>query len=327
MIEHPVGASSIVFVTLAGLFWGGWMVGSQTQQGQEAFAKAVELYSEQEAAQHGDIFEPNALRALVCGEGAAALHGRAEKPCLAVAAAGRLFIVDAGSGAASALEGHRIPFARLEAVLLTGADPVRAADLDELWVAALGARGERALPVYGPPDSHPMVNGFNIALEAQGAGGGLEAWAPAPDPDQPVIVFDEDGLRVSAFTTKQDAFLGRIGYRFDYRGRSLVIGGDGQAEWAVAARDADVVLSGAPSQQFAQLHNSRDVTDSLTLASAARDAGAEMLVLTGVDPHPMIAEFQVRAARASGLSDIVAGRTGLLVELPLTSDKINLRPL
>jgi ribonuclease Z len=327
---HPIGASSVVFVTLAGLFWGGWIVGSQTPQGQEAFAKALQMYTEQESAQEGDLFEPNALRALVCGEGAGALHGRSEKPCLAVAAAGRLFIVDAGSGASMALEHHRIPLGRLEAVLLTGADPVRAADLDELWVAAMGPREARPLPVYGPTDSHPVVAGLNQALAAQGAVGGLEAWAPAPEPDQPVVVFEADGLRVSAFTTQQDAFLGRIGYRFDYRGRSLVIGGDGQAEWAVAAQDADVVLNGAQSQMFAQLHNaegSDSSADALQLASAARDAGAGMLVLTGVDPHPMIAEFQLRAARQSGMGDVVAGRTGLLVELPLTSDKINVRPL
>lgn len=40
---NSVGTSSIAFVTLSGLFWGGWLVGSQTPQGQEALANAYQL--------------------------------------------------------------------------------------------------------------------------------------------------------------------------------------------------------------------------------------------------------------------------------------------
>ena len=322
---NSVGASSVVFVTLSGLFWGGWLVGSQTPQGQEALAKAYAAYTaEEQAGDEQDLFAPNALRALVCGVGAA--DNREARPCLAVAAAGRLFIVDAGSGAALALDRRAVQLGRLQAVLLTGADPVRAADLDELWVHAAGPRADKPLPVYGPTDSHAVVEGLNMALAAQGVPGGLQPWAPAPEPGQSVIVFEGDGLRVSAFTTEQDALSGRVGYRFDYRGRSLVVAGDGRAEWAQAASEADVVMHGAQSQMLAQLHQD-DVATPLEVASAAKTAGAGMLVLTGVDPNPMIAEFQVREAKQSGLADVVAGRAGLLLELPLTSREVNVRPL
>jgi ribonuclease Z len=324
---HPVGASSVVFVTLSGLFWGGWLVGSSTPQGQEALARAYAMYTAQQAGDEQDLFAPNALRALVCGSGAGV--GEGAKPCLAVAAAGRLFIIDAGSGAAMALEHKGVPLGRLESVLLTGADPVRAADLDEIWVNAASSRGERVLPVYGPTDSHDIVNGLNIALKAQGAKGGLQPWAPAPEPGVPVVVFEKDGLTVSAFTTQEDAFTGRIGYRFDYRGRSLVIAGDGRAEWANAATGADVVLHGAQTELFAKLHEQNGQPTPYQVASAAKKAGAGMLVLTGVDPNPMISEFQVREARESGLRDVIAGKMGLLIELPLNGDKseVNVRPL
>jgi len=323
---NPVGASSVVFVTLSGLFWGGWLVGSQTPQGQEALAKAYAAYTADElAGEEQDLFAPNALRALVCGVGAGA-ESREARPCLAVAAAGRLFIVDAGSGAALALDRRSVQLGRLQAVLLTGADPVRAADLDELWVHAAGPRHDRPLPVYGPVESHAVVEGLNMALAAQGMPGGLQPWAPAPEPGQSVIVFEEDGLRVSAFTTAKDAMSGRVGYRFDYRGRSLVVAGDGRAEWAQAASEADVVLHGAQSHLLAQLHEDGAATP-LEVASAAKTAGAGMLVLTGVDPNPMIAEFQVREAKQSGLTDVVAGRAGLLLELPLSSREVNVRPL
>jgi ribonuclease Z len=325
----PVGTSTIVFVSLSGLFWGGWLVGSQTPQGQEALAKAYAHYTAEQAVSEADLFETTALRALVCGQGAGPLDSNA-KPCLAVAAAGRLFVIDAGSGAAMALENKRVPLGKLEAVLLTGADPVRSADLDELWVAAQGVRDGKPLPVYGPAGSYPMIEGLNMALSAQGATGGLQSWAPAPEPDQPVIVFEDKaaGLVVSAFTTKRDAMTGKVGYRFDYRGRSLVIAGDGRAEWAEAAADADVVMQGAENQMLAQLHHDGLRGSSpFEVASAAKDAGAGMLVLTGVDPNPMMADIQVRQAREAGLRDVVAGRIGLLLELPLANREVNVRPL
>lgn len=322
---NPVGASSVVFVTLSGLFWGGWLVGSQTPQGQEALARAYASFAAETAQSQGDLFDSTALRALVCGSGASAV-GMGEKPCLAVAAAGRLFIVDAGYGAAAALETHSVPLARLEAVLLTGADPVRSADLDQLWVQAhSGARGDKPLPVYGPVDSHEVVFGLNKALAAQGVGGGLQPWAPAPEPDAPVIVFEADGLRISAFTTAEDAQTGRVGYRFDYRGRSLVVAGDGRAQWAHATAEADVVLNSAQTQTLAQLHE--PLADETQFAASAWNDTARMMVLTGVDPNPMIADLQVRRAREAGLRDVVAGRTGLLLELPLTSRDVNVRAL
>jgi ribonuclease Z len=324
---NPVSTSSIVFVTLSGLFWGGWIVGSQTPEGQEALAKAYASYASQQAlsGHEQDIFAPNALRALVCGQGAG-VEGQEAKPCLAVAAAGRLFIIDAGSGASLALERKGVNLGRLEAVLLTGADPVRAADLDEVWVSSAEQRGDKALPVYGPADSHDVVRGLNMALTAQGVTGGLQPWAPAPEPGKSVIVWEGDGLTISAFTTAEDAMNGRVGYRFDYRGRSLVVAGD-RAEWASAASDAEVVMHGAQSQFLAQLHTPQAGPTPFEVAAAAKNHGAGTLVLTGVDPNPMIAEFQVNQAKKGGMNNVLAGKMGLLIEMPLSSQEVISRPL
>src|SRR5262249_17408091 len=149
-LMNPVGTSSIAFATLSGLFWGGWLVGSQSPEGQEALAKAYSMYTAQQAGDEQDLFAPNALRALVGGVSAGRNAGSTAKPCLAVAAAGRLFIIDAGSGAAMALERHNVPLGRLESVLLTGADPVRSADLNELFVNFQAQNHGGTLPVYGP---------------------------------------------------------------------------------------------------------------------------------------------------------------------------------
>jgi ribonuclease Z len=326
---NSVGNSSIAFVTLSGLFWGGWLVGSQTPQGQEALANAYQIYTKADAVQETDLFAPGALRAVVCGMSAGPLANSVAKPCLAVAAAGRMFIIDAGSGAALSLESHNIALGRLEAVLLTGADPVRASDLNELFVNYVASHPHGVLPVYGPTDSHDVVRGVNATLAAQKMRPGLQPWAPAPEPGKPVIVFEGDGLTVLAFTTESDAQTGRVGYRFDYRGRSLVVAGDGRAEWANATKNADVVLHGAQSQGLAQLHqeDGNDVASPFEVAAAARASGAGMLVLTSVEDSPVMQDMQVREAKQAGLRDVIAGKLGMMLELPLTSRDVRVRAL
>lgn len=315
---NAIGKTSVVFVTLSGLFWGGWALGSQTPEGQEAIARAYEAYADQRAAANEDLFNTTALRAVVCG------GAQGAQPCLAVIAAGRLFVVDAGSGAAAALSDRNIPMSRLDAVLLTNADFTQTADLDEMFAAA--SRAERPLlAVYGPADTQRMVDGLNQAAGFDGLDRGLQAWGPSPEPGRSVIVFEADGLVVSAFTTQEDAFTGRVGYRFDYRGRSIVVGGDGRVVGAAAARDADVVLQGAQTQALARLHDNGAATAAEVGAQAAA-SNTGLVVLTGAD-NQMSAQIQVSEARAAGFDDVIAGRLGMLVELPLDNTEINVRPL
>jgi len=314
---NAIGKTSVVFVTLSGLFWGGWVFGSQTPEGQEAIARAYEAYSDQRATANEDLFNTTALRAVVCG------GAQGAQPCLAVIAAGRLFVVDAGSGAASALSDRSIPVDRLSAVLLTQAGFEQTADLDELFGAA--TRNDALLAVYGPADTQRMVDGLNQAAGFDGLDRGLQAWGPAPEPGRSVIVFEADGLVVSAFTTQDDAFAGRVGYRFDYRGRSLVVGGDGRVVGAPAALNADVVLQGAQTEAMARMHDTGAST-AAEVAAQAQAGNAGLVVLTGAE-NQVAAQMQVSEARAAGFSDVVAGRLGMMIELPLANSEINVRPL
>lgn len=320
---NAIGKSSVVFVTLSGLFWGGWILGSQTPEGQEALARAYQAYTEEQASANEDLFNTTALRAIVCGETSA--ERNEATPCLAIAAAGRMFIVDAGTGASSSLSHHGIPMDRLEAVLLTQAGLTQTADLSALYGDVARGEANALLPVYGPADTQRLVDGLNQARGFDGAANGLQAWGPGPEPGAPVIVFEADGLIVSAFTTQDDAFAGRIGYRFDYRGRSIVVGGDGTVISANAAADADVVLQGAQSQTLAQLHGGSHATPAQA-AAHAQTANAGLLVLTGAE-NQIAASMQVAEARAAGADDVIAGRSGMVLELPLANREVNVRAL
>ncbi|MGE0531186.1 MAG: hypothetical protein AB7G40_14730 [Hyphomonadaceae bacterium] len=318
---NAIGKSSVVFVTLSGLFWGGWVLGSQTPEGQEAIARAYAAYAEQQTAANEDLFDSTALRAVVCGGS----ENGAQQPCLAVVAGGRLFIVDAGSGAAESLIQRGVPMARLQAVLLTSSGLQQMSDLSEMYGHATRGRDDALLPVYGPADTQRMVDGLNQAAGMDGASRGLQAWGPSPEPGRSVIVFEGDGLTVSAFTTQEDAFTGRVGYRFDYRGRSIVVGGDGRMIGAEAALNADVVLQGAQSQALSHIRQQASMT-AAEVAAQARGSNAGLVVLTGAN-NQVEAQVQLSEARAAGFDDVVSGRVGTLVELPLDNMEINVRPL
>jgi hypothetical protein len=203
---NAIGKSSVVFVTLSGLFWGGWVLGSQTPEGQEAIARAYAAYTEQQAVANEDLFDSTALRAVVCG----GAENGAQQPCLAVVAAGRLFVVDAGSGAAESLTQRGVPLGRLQAVLLTSSGLERMSDLSEMSRAS---GFDALLCFYGPADTQRMVDGFEPPPVSM-ARRGLQAWGPF-EPGCSVIVFEGDGLsfplsfRRGAFTV--------VGYRFDAR--------------------------------------------------------------------------------------------------------------
>lgn len=318
-----IGNSTAVFVTLSGLFWGGWALGSQTPEGQEALARAYAAYEEGQASANENLFDSAALRAVVCG--GAGAENASEKPCVAVIAAGRLFVVDAGSGAAQSLSSRNIPLARLEAVLLTQADLPQTSDLSNMFSARGQSEAAALLPVYGPAATQRLVDGLNQAGGFDGVSRGLQAWGPGPRDGQPVIVFEADGLVVSAFTTAEDATQGRIGYRFDYEGRSIVIGGDGSIVGAEAAHNANVVMQAAQSEMLAELRGS-NLPTAAEVAARANAANANLVVLTGAD-NQMVAQVRVAEARAAGFEDVMAGRIGMMLELPLDSDEINVRPL
>jgi hypothetical protein len=46
-----------------------------------------------------------------------------------------------------------------------------------------------------------------------------------------------------------------------------------------------------------------------------------------VEHSPVMQDMQVREARESGLRDVVAGRIGMMIELPLTSQDVKVRAL
>lgn len=195
---------------------------------------------------------PDGLHVAVCGAGGPLPDGDRGGPCTAVIAGRRLFIVDAGEGAGRTL--GRMGLAAPDTVVLL--THFHSDHIDGLGNVALqrwaGQSAGAPLTLYGPPgvervaaglnEAYAQDFGYRIAHHGEAvvppAGAGLAARPFAfPAGADRVVILDEGGLRVTAFRVDHGPVEPAVGYRFDYKGRSVVVSGDSAAS-AVVAREA-----------------------------------------------------------------------------------------
>ncbi|HEY8004498.1 MAG TPA: ribonuclease Z [Phenylobacterium sp.] len=196
----------------------------------------------------------------LCGSGSPMPDPTRAGPCTAVLAGRRLFVVDVGAGAQKNLALMNLPPARVDAVFLTHFHSDHIDGLGELMLQrwAGGAR-TAPVPVYGPTGVDQVVAGFQAAyaldrgyriahhgpqvVPPSGFGGAPHPFA-ADRGAADVVLIDEDGLKVTAFPVEHHPVEPAVGYRFDYKGRSVVVSGDTapSPRLEAAARGADVLV-------------------------------------------------------------------------------------
>jgi ribonuclease Z len=312
------------------------------------------------------LFADDGLRVLLCGTASPLPHVSRAKACAAVFAAGKFWVVDTGPGSWNKLALLRVDPARIGGVLLTHFHSDHIGDLGELnlntWVA--GRPG--ALEVYGPPGVERVVAGFQEAYALDtgyrvlhhGADflpperAIMEAHAiPGPaDSGESALVLDRDGLRITAFPVHHDPVKPAYGYRFDYKGRSVVVSGDtAKSESLVAAaRGADVLLHEAQANHLVAMIGEAgkaggrprvakimgDIpsyhTSPVEAAEEANAAGVKLLVLYHLTPPPrngFMERVFTRGVSDVRKSDWLLADDGLVVELPAGSSEVRTRQL
>ena len=180
----------------------------------------------------------DALSAAVCGSRSPLPSpGRAET-CILITAGDDLFVVDIGDGSNDNLRSWNINFRDIEAVLITHLHSDHIADLPGLhqnaWV--VGERSSK-LKVFGPEGIDQFTQGIEMAYahdyvfrnEHHG-----DAIAPLQfagfdtsviDLNNPVI-FDNGELKITAFRVIHEPIEPALGFKFEYKGRSIVLSGD-----------------------------------------------------------------------------------------------------
>jgi len=288
-------------------------------------------------------------------------------PCVVVLAGGRLYIVDAGQGAARNVALMGFQMGKVDAVLLTHFHSDHIADLGEIMMQRwVGGSSAVPLDVIGPQGVEGVVEGFNLAYKLDdayrvahhgeatvppsGAGGTARPFSLTPDDDASVVVIDDGGLKVTAFKVSHAPVSPAVGYRFDYKGRSLVISGDTLpcASLQKQAQGSDILFQSA--LQPAMVRVIHDQAGSSTIPSlvkitedipgyhsspedAARTAaaaGVKQLVLYHITPpipNPLLNNMYLGDAGKYYSGPITIGEDGLLISLPANSDKISVGQL
>lgn len=182
------------------------------------------------------------LHLALCGAGGPLPAPKASGPCVAVVADGQLFIVDAGTDGLRNLGRMSYPAGQVRAVFLTHFHSDHIDGLGELATIRWAA-GDNATPltVYGPKGVERVVNGFNEAyaqdveyrhahhgdLVAPLAAAGLVAMPfDKPPLGELEVILEEGELKIEALAVDHSPVAPAVGYRFTYKGRSLLITGD-----------------------------------------------------------------------------------------------------
>jgi len=260
------------------------------------------------------------LHIAICGSGSPIPDEERGNPCTAVIAGEKIYMVDAGEQASETFNRMQLRPDQIEAVLLTHFHSDHIGGLGSVtlqrWVANAA---KTQLRVLGPPGVERVVNGYNEAYAldnsyrtahhgeaiAPSATAGMVAEPFDFEPGETSkVVLEDGGLVITAFEVDHSPATPAVGYRFDYKGRSIVVSGDTVYTKSLveASQGADLLVHDALSADLLKLVEdaSRDagfanraqiLVDVIDYhatpeqaADAARDAGAGALALTHVIP-------------------------------------------
>ncbi len=293
------------------------------------------------------------LHVILCGTGSPLPNPDRAGPCNMIVAGDTYLAVDMGEGGARNLNLMGVPLAQVDGLLITH---YHSDHIDGIGPLALlrwtQGTATSPLPVYGPQGLQSVVDGFNqvygldkgYRVDHHGgnivpeSGGGLVA-NEFEIGTAPVIVFERDGLKVTAFRVTHEPIDPSIGYRFDYKGRSVVISGDTarSSELERVSEGADILVHdalqpkmvGVLTEGLERAGNSnvatitRDILDYHAspeeAAMSAQAAGVRHLVLSHLVP-PIPSSFFYPAFLGDAENEfdgpITVGEDGMIFTLP-----------
>lgn len=311
----------------------------------------------QAAYQQANLPQEDSLSAVICGSRSPLSHPTRAEACVLIIAGKDIYVVDAGAGSVNNLMRWRIPFSQIRGVLISHLHSDHIADLPGMHLQTWVRQNRPArLDVYGPRGVGALTKGLEAAYSTdyflRNAHHG-DAVAPlnvvgmqphAIDMAHPVIV-KKNGLTITAFEVEHEPVKPAFGYRFDYKGRSIVVSGDTiYSENLIRhARDADVLIHEAQANHILKLiqefllQNDKPLaakimedivsyhTSPVEAAKAANEANVKHLILYHLTPAP--SNWMMENIFVRGVDDVrddgwTLSEDGTMVILPVGSDDV-----
>jgi ribonuclease Z len=285
-------------------------------------------------------------------------------PCIVVEAGKHLYIIDAGPGSARNIGLMGFDIGKVDAILLTHFHSDHIAELGEMMLQRwAGGSNAKPVDVIGPKGVETVVEGFNHAysLDARyrvafhgaatvppsGAGGRARPFGLSSEEDASVVVVNKEGVKITAFKVNHYPAYPAVGYRVDYKGRSLVVSGDTLPCQSLKKQSQGVDVLFHEAQQpslIKMIHAQAGLSPSPSLAKITADipgyhtapedaakiageASVKHLVLYHILPPlpPVLNNMFLGNAAKYYNGPITVGVDGLLISLPANSDKISIK--
>ena len=217
------------------------------------------------------------LRVYICGSGSPLGRGQAQA-CIAVLTPKHFFIIDSGAGSTDNITALNLPTERLSGVLISHLHSDHIAELYELNLNSWVRGRQQPMLVMGPKGIEDVVNGVNASYKHDRKYRSSHHGDSMLPPElgvishraiEPGTVFDDGNLKITAYPAAHPPIDPSIGYRIDYKGRSVVISGDSNvtSETLKIATDIDLLLHDA-----LHLPTVRRLSKSLSAAGRSRPA-------------------------------------------------------
>ncbi|MEH6580841.1 MAG: MBL fold metallo-hydrolase [Halioglobus sp.] len=296
----------------------------------------------------------------LCGAGGPMPSPKASGPCVVVVAGKQLFMVDAGTNGIRNLARMGFQPGTVDGVLLTHFHSDHLDGLGEIGtIRWAGGDNTSPLPVYGPGGVEQVVNGFNQAYSqdftyrhdhhgdtvAPLSGAGLRAMPfDKPAIGELTTVIADGDLKVEALAVDHSPVEPAVGYRFSYKGRSVLITGDTVklANIEKFASGVDILVHEALSPRLVNMMHdaaekngnkimakiTHDILDyhasPVEAAETARDAGVGHLLYYHIVPPLMFPgqDLLYLDGAQDIFPDYTLGEDGVLFSLPAGSEDI-----
>lgn len=306
------------------------------------------------------FYEDDALHVITSGTGAPLPDPNRFGPQTAVVAGDQVLVFDTGPGSTRQLALTGLNLGTINALFLTHYHSDHISDLGELMLQHWTSTGAtEPLKIYGPPGIEAVVGGYIAAYQLDrvyridhhgaetmppsGFGGVAHEFDLGTDLMTSEVVYEAGDVQVIAFNVDHPPVVPAVGFRVNYKDRSVMITGDTIYSDSLIqhAMGADLMVSDALNHSMSQMvadagnkmdNNLTSVAEDIQeshirpeeAALVAREAGVSKLLITHVlppVPDLLINPF-LRDARDIFDGEVRMANDGTMAKLPVNSTEI-----
>jgi ribonuclease Z len=268
------------------------------------------------------------------GTGCPQVHAHRSGPASLVQTGAMSFLVDCGSGVTQRMAAAGVPGAGLDALLLTHLHSDHLVDLYQLVISSWHQGRARPQRIFGPPGTRAFAEAtmevwrkereLRIAWECRPSTAGLELEITEFGEG---VIFDADGLRISAFKVDHRPVEQAFGFLFETAHARVAFSGDTTVcdGLVSAAKDVDLLVHecfihremGGRMRSAQGLANVAAYhTLSSDVGKVAARAGARLLLLNHFVPVEFDRDALLREVGADFKGPVVIGEDLLSVDVP-----------